>query len=384
MSGSATKTVLHLSTTSGPGGAEMVLSRLAASLDQARFRSVVCLFWPGWLKEQCERLGIATYVLQMEGMLDYRWLCKAWQLVRQENVALIHAHEFGGNTYGALLAQLAGVPLIATVHGKNYYWEKLRRRLAYRLVSRIGMMVAVSNDLKRFIVNTVGMPAHRIKVVHNGIDTMSPVGPEEVRRHRAELGLVEGEKVVGVVGSLYPAKGHRYLLAAVQQVLKTSPHVIVLIIGRGELESPLKEEVKRLGLSQQVRFLGFRNDIPALLALMDVFVLPSLSEGLSIALLEAMSAGKPVLATDVGGNPELVVDGETGFLVPPREAEALAARLLLLLNDKDQARRLGEKGRKRVLQHFTLRAMVSRYQRIYEDCLQMQIKFAYLTQKTDC
>ena len=173
----------------------------------------------------------------------------------------------------------------------------------------------------------------RIKVIYNGQDVSPPIGLEEKRCLRAGLGLEEDEQVVGVVGSLYPVKGHEYLLAAIPQVLRFHPHTTFLIVGRGDLRVA-EEEAKQRGLEKHVRFLGFREDVSALLSLMGIFVLPSLSEGLSIALLEAMASGKPVIATDVGGNPEVVVDDETGFLVPPRDADALAAKLLLLLADE--------------------------------------------------
>lgn len=360
---------MHLSSTSGPGGAEMIVSRLAGALDRSRFRSVVCLYRPGWLKEQCERQGIRTHVIHMTGMFDVAWIWKACRLVRREGVSLIHAHEFTGNTYGSLVARLAGVPFVGTVHGKNYYGDKKRRRLAYRAVSRTGTLVAVSSDLKQFITKTVGVPTERIKVIYNGEDVLPPVGVEEKCRLRAELGLNEAEPVVGVVGSLYPVKGHKYLLAAIPEILQVHPRTTFLIVGRGDLESALQEEAKRRGLEKRVRFLGFREDVSALLSIMDIFVLPSLSEGLSIALLGAMAGGKPVIATHVGGNPELVVEGETGFLVPPRDSDALATKLLVLLADKDRRSNLGENGRKRVQQSFSFQAMVTKYQELYENCL---------------
>jgi glycosyltransferase involved in cell wall biosynthesis len=368
-SSSSIKTILHLSSTSGPGGAEMIVSRLAGVLNPSRFRSVVCLYRPGWLKERCERQGIETHVLEIGGMFDFGWVRKACRLVRREGISLIHAHEFTGNTYGSLVAKLVGVPLVATVHGKSYYSEQCKRRLAYRAVSRVATMVAVSEDLKRFITRTVGMPAKRIRVIYNGQEILPQIRPEEKARLRAEFGLEEIDSVVGVVGSLYPVKGHEYLLAAVPQVLNAHPRTKFLIVGRGDLEASLKEAVKRAGLERQVRFLGFREDISALLSLMDIFVLPSLSEGLSIALLEAMAAGKPVIATNVGGNPELVVDGETGYSVPPSDADALEAKLRLLLADKCRAKKLGENGQKRVQQKFSLQAMADNYQQLYEDCL---------------
>jgi glycosyltransferase involved in cell wall biosynthesis len=366
----AIRTILHLSSTSGPGGAEVIVSRLAGVLDRRRFRSVVCLYRPGWLQEQCERQGIETHVLESGSMFDFGWVRKACRLVRREGISLIHAHEFDGITYGSLVAKIVGVPLVATVHGKHYYWEKKRRRLAYRMVSRVGTMVAVSEDLKRFIAEKVGVAVARIKVIYNGQEPLPAVESAAGRCLRDQLGLEEDESVIGVVGSLYPVKGHEYLLAAVPQVLKTHPRTKVLIVGRGDLEAPLKESVKKVGLEKKVRFLGFREDVAALLSLMDVFVLPSLSEGLSIALLEAMAAGKPVIATNVGGNPELVVDGETGYSVPSRDADALAAKLRLLLADKQHCSKLGDNGRKRVKLRFSLQAMAENYQRLYETCLQ--------------
>jgi len=369
-SSSSIKTILHLSSTSGPGGAEMIVSRLAGVLDRNRFRSVVCLYRPGWLKEQCERQSLDTHVLAINGMFDVQWVKNACQLVRRECVNLIHSHEFTGNAYGSLVATLCGIPLVATVHGKNYYWEQRKRRVAYRLVSRLATLVAVSEDLKRFITGNVGVPPERIKVIYNGQEVLPPIGVEEKQRLRDELGLKKDEKVVGVVGSLYPVKGHKYLLAAIPQILKIHPHTTFLIVGRGELELPLKEEVNRCALQNRVRFLGFRDDVSALLSIMDVFVLPSLSEGLSIALLEAMAAGKPVVATNVGGNPELVADGESGYAVPPRDPDALAAKLQVLLTDKRRALKLGENGRKRVQEKFSLQAMADNYQRLYEECLQ--------------
>jgi glycosyltransferase involved in cell wall biosynthesis len=347
----------------------MIVSRLAGVLDRNRFRSVVCLYRPGWLKEQCDRQGLDTHVLAINGMFDVQWVKNACQLVRREGVSLIHSHEFTGNAYGSLVATLCGIPLVATVHGKNYYWEQRKRRVAYRLVSRLATLVAVSEDLKRFITGNVGVPPERITVIYNGQEVLPPIGVEEKQRLRDELGLKKDEKVVGVVGSLYPVKGHKYLLDAIPQILKIHPHTTFLIVGRGELELPLKEEVNRCALQNRVRFLGFRDDVSALLSIMDVFVLPSLSEGLSIALLEAMAAGKPVIATNVGGNPELVVDGETGFSVPPRDVDALAAKLCLILEDTDYARNLGENGRKRVQEKFSLQAMANNYQQLYQNCL---------------
>ena len=172
-----------------------------------------------------------------------------------------------------------------------------------------------------------------------------------------------------MVGSLYGVKGHRYLLEAAPSVLKACPSTVFLIAGRGECETALREQARSLGIDAQVRFLGFRQDVPALLAICDVFVLPSLSEGLSIAILEAMAAARPVVTTRVGGNPELVVDGETGVLVEPADARRLASAVIRILTDPAEARRLGENGLSRVRGRFNIGAMVREYEATYDAAL---------------
>jgi glycosyltransferase involved in cell wall biosynthesis len=361
----APATILHLSSSSGPGGAESVVARLATSLDAARYRSVTCLFRDGWLRHRCERAGVETQILPLKRRFDRRWLRSFARLVREREVSLIHAHEFGANTYGALAARMLGIPLIATVHGRSYYADRADRRWAYRVISHLATMVAVSEDVKRFLVEVTGAAAQRIRVVRNGIGVAAPVSRDQLRVQRSALGLAPTERVVGVVGSLYGVKGHRYLLEAGPRILATAPSTKFVIVGRGELEPELRAHATRLGLQDRVHFLGFREDARELLPMFDVFALPSLSEGLSIALLEAMAAGCPVVATNVGGNSELVSDGETGLLVPAADAPSLASAIGRLLNDEVEARRLGDNARCRVTVRFAAERMVGEYQAIY-------------------
>lgn len=366
------KTILFLSTSSGPGGAERVISNLAASLDPERYRALLCLFRPGWLQERSESRGIRTVVLPTKGMADGRWAFQFWRLLRQEQVDIIHSHEFDANVQGAFVANLAGIPLVATIHGKNYYWEKLRRRMAYRWVSRKAAMVTVSQDLKQFIVETVGVSPARVKVLYNGVDVLPHCNSVDVDDCKKELCLPENHQIVGVVGNLYPVKGHQYLIEGIPSILAKCPNTSFVFAGRGELDAELKAQVHRLGVEKNVLFLGLRQDIPRILAMIDVFVLPSLSEGLSMAILEAMISGKPVVATQVGGNPELVLNGETGALVPPRDSQALASSVVNLLADRRQAAEFAEKGKRRAEGQFSLRTMVCAYQSLYEECLNSQ------------
>lgn len=366
------KTILYLSTSSGPGGAERVISNLAASLDPRRYRAVLCLFRPGWIQERSENRGIRTFIIPTHGMTDWRWALQFKRLLRQERVDLIHAHEFDANVQGTFVAAMSGIPLVATVHGKNYFWERFRRRLAYRWVSRRATMVAVSQNLKQFIVEKVGISPGRIEVLYNGVGALPHCDGVDVDNCKRELGLPEIHQIVGVVGNLYPVKGHQYLIDAIPSILMTCPNTSFVFAGRGELEAELKSRVHRLGVEARVFFLGLRQDIQTILAMLDVFVLPSLSEGLSMAILEAMIAGKPVVATHVGGNPELVLDGETGFLVPPRDSQALASSLVTLLTNRQQAAQFSEKGKCRAEGQFSLQTMVCAYQSLYDKCLESE------------
>lgn len=361
--------VLLLSTSSGPGGAERVIHMFGGALQQRGWDVTLGLFRPGWLKEECERDGIATRVMPQEGLLNWRW-CRRWMaFIRENRINIIHAHEFDAIVSGWMLAEAVGLPFVATVHGKNYYWQRLRRRFAYRAVSRTAQIVAVSEDLKRFIVSKVGIADQRVNVVYNGVPAMDPVSEQEVKALRAELGINESDRVVGAVGNLYPVKGHRYLVAAMVDVLRKYPKTLLLLAGRGELEQELREEVWRLNMAERVRFLGLRQDVSRLLAVMDVFALPSLSEGLSIALLEAMRAGRPVVATRVGGNPELVIEGQTGFLVPAEDASALAQAILKLLEDPNQAKAFGDRAQRLVEKQYTLDCMADKYLQLYQQAI---------------
>ena len=363
------QTVLFFSTSSGPGGAERVISNLATSLDPKRFRPVLCLFRHGWIQERAESKGVCTYVIPTQGMMDWRWVLQFKQLLQREQVDLIHAHEFDANVQGTFVAAMLGIPIVVTIHGKNYYHEKFRRRLAYRWVSRSATMVVVSKNLKQFIVEQVGVPPDRITVLYNGVDRLPHCETWEVEECRKEIGIPQDHQVVGIVGNLYPVKGHRYLIEGIPSILKSCPNTSFVFAGRGKLESELREQVRRLGLDSRVHFIGLRQDIPRILAMLDVFVLPSLSEGLSMAILEAMMVGKPVVATHVGGNPELISDGDTGYLVPPCDSSALASRLIKLLTDKQQAIQFSEKGKLRAESLFSLGTMVAAYESLYEGLL---------------
>ena len=267
------------------------------------------------------------------------------------------------NLYGTLAGRLAGVPVVATVHGKNYYAEAGRRIAAMRLLPRLGAsVVAVSNDIRDYLERELGV--HPVRVIPNGIDVARYAGRDRAAARRA-LGIDPAARVIGAVGNLYAVKGHAVLLEAVAAL--RDPRLQVVIAGRGAEEEALRRHAQALGLGERLHLLGFREDVPLLLAAFDIYALPSFSEGQSLALIEAMAAGLPIVASRVGGNPELIADGEHGLLAPPGDAPGLAAALRRLVAAPELARALGAAAAARARLEFSLEAMVRRYRMLYAE-----------------
>lgn len=231
-------------------------------------------------------------------------------------------------------------------------------------------MVAVSEDIARGLCQAVGIRPNRIRIIYNGIETDLFHPNQKTREQiRRELQVTDEQSVIGTIGNLYPVKGHTYLVRAAAAVTQVFPESVFIIAGRGQLLEGLQTEARELGVEKHIRFLGFREDVPALLQAMDIFVLPSLSEGLPLSALEAMASGKPVVATRVGGVPEVVVDGETGFLVAPEDADDLAEKLVCLLKAPCLLQQLGAKGHEMVKERFSLDRMVKNYEELYQKAL---------------
>jgi len=362
-------TILHLIETGGPGGAERMMVHLASGLG-GPYRSEAALIRDTWLGTALQERGVPVTMLRHRSNGFLSTLRDLLGLIRERRVAILHAHEFFMNSLGLVASRLTGVPLVATAHGKSYYADRLRRRVAYRLVGRYaGRMIAVSEDVKRFLEQRVGVASDRIVVVPNGVPVHDPPSYERVSKLRKDLDLNEHTRVIGTVGSLYPVKGHTYLIDAALPVVHRFRDVIFLVVGRGGLREQLEAQAQRLGVARYFRFVGHRDDVSDLLGVCSVFVLPSLSEGMPLSLLEAMAAGVPPIATRVGGVNEVVQDGKTGLLVPPRDSHALAEGIMSLLNDGSLAKEIGESAREVAAGRFSLARMVQAYQEIYASLL---------------
>jgi glycosyltransferase involved in cell wall biosynthesis len=362
--------IAHIIETPGTGGAEKLLVDIAAGLP-ADFTSVGVMMCESWSGRELEKRGIAVTVMPLRRAFDASWPMRFAKFIRAQKVDVVQSHEFTANIYASMGARLAGVPIVCTTHGKNYWPHALYRRTAYRWAAHNAhAFVAVSGDLSRYLSSTLGIAEKRVRTIPNGIDSNVFKCDARARESvRAELSISATQPLLLACGELTQVKGHQFLLHAMRQVVATCPDAVVAIAGHGPLREDLEALAQSIGVSPYVRFLGFRDDVPALLNAADVFVMPSLSEGLPLALLEAMSVGVPVVATAVGGVPELIQAGETGWLVPPHDADELARMLIEVIRSSGSRQCVVGKARQLCSSQYDLRATVSRYADLYRSKL---------------
>jgi len=363
--------VLYLINALCPGGAEKVVARTVALLDRKRYHPIVCCLWKsGPVAEEIERKGVKVICLGARSRLDLTVVPKLFRLLKREEIHIIHSFLFHANMLGRIVGRLAGVPVILCSE-RTMEMEGKHRLFVNRLTAPLAdKVIAVCEAVREFAIAEIGIRPDKLITIYNGIDLneFSPnPNQEETEEAKRELGITPSHKVVGTVGHLEEEKGCEYLLRAAAQVSVQDEKVIFLLVGDGSQRAKLETLAQDLGISSQVMFMGHRNDVPKLLSVMDVFVLPSLYEGLPNALLEALAACRPVVATQVGGIPEVVADGETGILIPPRDPGALAGAICALLKDRERAREMGMAGRKRVERLFSVETMVAKTEALYEE-----------------
>jgi glycosyltransferase involved in cell wall biosynthesis len=356
-------------------GAQSHLHQLASRLDRRHFApEVCCLVRGGPLAEALRTSGVPVEELGLGRIYGPRGWAALFRLahrLRRRRIQIVHTYLVSANVFGTLAARLAGVPAIITTRrdmgfSRNWRLRLVEERLVNPLVDRV---VAVCPAVAAEAIRERGLDARKVVTIPNGVD-VEEWDPARYSREesRSELGLGPDEPAVGVVANLSPVKGHADLLLAAARVLVRRRARFVLI-GDGLQRPGLEALALQLGIGGQVIFAGARSDIARLLCGLDVVAIPSHSEGLSNTLLEAMAMARPVVATAVGGNTDVLRDGENGRLVPPRDPEALAAALLAVLEAPEAARRLGETARRLVAAEFPLARMVARYEELYRTLL---------------
>lgn len=354
------------------GGAQTHLLQVLGSLDRRRFAPMVCALKPhGELRAGLGRMGIAVFdgglgpTLKGAGAVRVLW--RLVRLMRTERVDVAHSYLFHPNVLTPIAGRLAGVSAVVASKRSLDRYPALLPRLACRLGNGLAHRVAVNAEaVARVVAAEEGCSRRKMVLIPNGVTEETLAHSADRRTARLRLDLPPDGPVVGAISRLAWKKGVRHLVDAMPRLLESVPDATLVIIGDGPLRGELETQAVALGVRDRIRFLGSRADALDLLAAFDVFVLPSLIEGMSNALLEAMAARLPVVATDVGGNAEVMVDGETGFLVPAGDASQLAGAVLKLLHAPELGREMGAAGRRRVERDYRAEAMVRRLEELYE------------------
>lgn len=357
------KRIAHLIETDGPGGAERMVALLAAAFQSGGCPSVVVLptNGEGWLARQLDGTSVVIEHLALRGPPSPRPILALARLLRRHRVDVVHSHEFTMAVVGSAAARLAGVPHFVSMHGGRYYASALHRRLAMRVAVGISAgVVGVSQSAAEHLREDLHLRGNRVSVIPNGVRRP----PRAAGTLRSELGLAADDRLVVAVGNLYPVKGHDILVAALADLARTVPNVHVAIAGRGDMQEPLQRQAEQLGVAARLHLLGYRADVGNVLASADVFAMPSRSEGLPLAVLEAMFAGLPIVATDVG-DVATVLDQGSGIVVPPGDPAKLAAGLRTMLTDEPEARRYAQAALERASEEYDLARTVERYAALF-------------------
>ncbi len=364
--------VLHITFSLDRGGLERLVFALLTKLTRTRFQPIVCtLQREGALEGLFEAAGIPVHVVEKKEGVDPFLVIKLARLFQRERIDLVHTHNASPWLYGVLATALSGCGrVIHTEHSNIEVTQRLMMRVSPYLSKRTSAIAAVSTEVARCMIDRQRIDPKNVHVVFNGVDVEKyKANQEKAVANKHDLNIPDDCSVVGIVARLVPVKDHMTLLRAFQSVVEQMKNVKLLIIGDGECREEMVCLCDALKLTDHVQFLGARDDIQDLLPLFDLFVLSSLSEGLSIALLEAMATGTPVVATKVGGNCDAVADGVTGLLVESQNPKALALAMLRILQDRSFAKEMGSRGRQRVLDHFSLESMTNQYEALYQSAL---------------
>ena len=361
----------------GAGGAEKLLSTSIPFLDRESYDYEVAYLLPhkNDLVHEFEQAGIPVFCLGVGKPYDLRCILRLRKLLKQRQVDLIHIHLPYAGIIGRIAARLANVKAtVYTEHNLTTGYNPITRLLDHLTYRFDYATITVSDSVRDSVLHTrMPKPSNLITVL-NGVDIeqVNLTDQTEIAAIKGSLGIPDGDLVVGNIAHIRPGKGQQYLVQAAKMVIDRCPNTTFLIVGREKItgaRQELEAQATGLGIREKIIFTGFRTDALKLMAACDLFVLSSLFEGLLVALLEAMAQGKPPVVTAVGGVPEVVTNGVDGFLVEPKDHEALAQRLITLLEDADLRREMAIKATKKIEERFSLRSMIGTVEGVYAQAL---------------
>lgn len=363
------KRVLHVTHNMAVGGAEVVIKHLIQSLDRERYiNQVVCIDGViGELGNALAANGVRIHCLSRKPGFDTALISQLKALVKQERIDVLHCHQYTPFTYGVISALMTGVRVIFTEHGRLYpdTWSWKRRVVNQFLQRRACSIVAISESTRDALVEYEWFSRRRIGIVYNGITSLLDAKVD--KSVEANLGLSSADMVIGTVSRLDSIKNQALMVAAFARVVHEFPNAKLLLIGDGPERENLESQIASLNIESNVVISGFVHDVVSHLSIVDVFLLTSFSEGTSMALLEAMSLAKPIIATRVGGNTELLSHEETALLIDSDDEEGLSKCLRKLLSDAQLRTQLGNRAQSRFNENFDVSQMVLQYERLYSD-----------------
>lgn len=361
--------VVHIIDRLPPDGAERLLCEVLRYRSDGLDYQVVCLAEGGVFEPVIRAMGVPVTILGKRRGIDLRLVWRLWRWLRNSKPQIVHTHLFTADTWGRLVARLAGVPLVfSTVHSVNSWQGRVHRLVDRTLALFTTRLIACTAQVAEKLHNQDGIDARRIVTLANGVDLQrfADVTPVDIER---ELGASGGGPWLAVLGRLEPVKGQAYLLECLALLRDQGIEFRCVLIGDGPERESLVEKVTRLQLADRVYLAGFRDEVPAWLAAIDVLVMPSRWEGLPMALLEAMALGKPVVAHAVGGIPDVVRDGQEGLLVPPHHPQQMMQALARLLGDAALRAQMGANALSRVRSHYSAEALARAYEKLYRDAM---------------
>jgi glycosyltransferase involved in cell wall biosynthesis len=350
------------------GGLQQVVVNLCRNIDRDKFDiSVLCLRHKGEFSSEIERMGIKVIEISRDAnSKNYFNFLKVSQILRAEKIDIVHTHNIEPFIDGTIGSLLSGVKNIVHTDHARQFPDKKRYMFQEWLMSHFAYkIVGVSEHTAENLIKYEKISRKKIMVISNGIDGEQFEFQIDKEKKKSELGIKNNGLILGLGVRLTDQKGISYLIKAMATVVKEIPDINLLIAGEGPLKESLEEEAASLGVGKNVLFLGPRLDIPELLKLFDLYVLPSLWEGLPMVLLEALAAGCPILATDVGGNSTAIKNGVNGSLVEAESSEKLANEIVRLCKNEDIRKKYSENGKKIFLENFTSKIMTERYEKLY-------------------
>ena len=365
--------VMNVIDTGGPGGAETVFLNTSTGLDSSSFRVTTVVSRDGWLAQALRQKSVEPLIIPSSGSLNVRYLRQLMLVARDCQADVIIGHLYGSAIYCSLAGKLLGIPVVSVLHGQSDVSSKERFGAAKRALVRIGSSKAifVSNQLKTALQAVLRLKDAQCAIIPNGVDLQRFYGKTD-RPLRSELRISDDLILVGAVGNIRKPKSYDVFLRAAKLLTQRSERFRFVIAGEGS--GKLHEELlvlrRELGLEQKATFLGLRSDIPEIMRSLDVYVLSSSTEGFSIACIEAMAAGTPVVATRSGGPEEILADGHSGLLVPVKDPDALANAVYKIASDVELSNKLVAGAATRVESRYTLGAMLKAYEQLIRDVAQ--------------